>query len=257
MAKEIENININGEAYEISKIYAKMGISFERFVELLERDFYCPILTSDPTTATIYYTDTDGENHDFQQGQFALVEDESSTGGYKVWQCLSNSGTTAVWICMMDVVKGALNGKQETITDLETIRSGAALGATALQSYTEKYTGTYSKPSGGIPKSDLASTVQTSLGKADTALQSFTETDPVFSASAAAGIKSSDITNWNNKTSNTGTITGIKMNGSSKGTSGVVDLGNVITGDGTVLQIVKVSALPSSPVSTTLYIIPE
>jgi hypothetical protein len=30
----------------------------------------------------------------------------------------------------------------------------------------------YSKPSGGIPKSDLASAVQTSLGKADTALQS-------------------------------------------------------------------------------------
>lgn len=32
--------------------------------------------------------------------------------------------------------------------------------------------GTYSKPSGGIPKSDFASSVQTSLGKADTALQS-------------------------------------------------------------------------------------
>ena len=32
--------------------------------------------------------------------------------------------------------------------------------------------GTYSKPSGGIPKTDLASAVQTSLGKADTALQS-------------------------------------------------------------------------------------
>jgi hypothetical protein len=31
--------------------------------------------------------------------------------------------------------------------------------------------GTYSKPSGGIPKSDLASAVQTSLGKADTSLQ--------------------------------------------------------------------------------------
>lgn len=31
------------------------------------------------------------------------------------------------------------------------------------------------------------------------------------------------------KTSNVGTITGIKMNGSSKGTSGVVDLGTVIT----------------------------
>jgi len=34
-----------------------------------------------------------------------------------------------------------------------------------------KNTGTYSKPSGGIPKTDLASAVQTSLGKADTALQ--------------------------------------------------------------------------------------
>jgi hypothetical protein len=34
-----------------------------------------------------------------------------------------------------------------------------------------KNTGDYSKPSGGIPKTDLASDVQTSLGKADTALQ--------------------------------------------------------------------------------------
>lgn len=126
-------------------------------------------------------------------------------------------------------IEQQIAAKQDKISDLETIRQGAAKGATALQSYTEKYTGTYSKPSGGIPKSDLASAVQTSLGKADTALQSFTETDPVFSASAAAGIKSSDISNWNSKTSNTGTITGIKMNGASKGTSGVVDLGTVIT----------------------------
>lgn len=74
---------------------------------------------------------------------------------------------------------------------------------------TEKSTwnGKYSKPSGGIPKTDLASAVQTSLGKADTALQS--ESDPVFAASAAAGITSSDITNWNGKTGNTGTITSV------------------------------------------------
>lgn len=39
----------------------------------------------------------------------------------------------------------------------------------------EQYKGTYNKPSGGIPKSDLASDVQASLGKADTALQSYTE----------------------------------------------------------------------------------
>ena len=40
-------------------------------------------------------------------------------------------------------------------------------------------------------------------------LTSYTETDPIFSASAAAGITSSDITNWNGKTSNTGTVTQI------------------------------------------------
>lgn len=41
--------------------------------------------------------------------------------------------------------------------------------------------------------------------------------------------KVSELTNDSGFTSNTGTITGIKMNGASKGTSGVVDLGTVIT----------------------------
>ena len=97
-----------------------------------------------------------------------------------------------------------------------------------------KNSGTYSKPSTGIPKTDLASEVQASLEKADSALQSYTETDPVFSASAAAGIKSTDITNWNSKTSNKGTVTSVavKMNNTTKGTvtsSGTIDLGTVIT----------------------------
>ena len=66
----------------------------------------------------------------------------------------------------------------------------------------------------------------------NTYLTSFTETDPVFSASAASGITSSDITNWNGKTSNTGTVTGVKMNGTTNNpTSGVVDLGTVITSE--------------------------
>ena len=68
-----------------------------------------------------------------------------------------------------------------------------------------KNTGTYSKPSTGIPKSDLASSVQTSLGKADTALQSYTEQYK-------------------------GTVTGVKVNDSIKSPSnGVVDLGTIPT----------------------------
>lgn len=60
-------------------------------------------------------------------------------------------------------------------------------------------------------------------------IPTLTESDPIFKASAAYGITSTDISNWNSKTSNIGTITGIKMNGVSKGTSGEVDLGTVLT----------------------------
>ena len=73
-------------------------------------------------------------------------------------------GTNSTQIATTAFVKSAVGGKQDTIADLNTIRSGAALGATALQSYTE--------------------------------------TDPVFSASAASGITSTDISNWNAKVSN-------------------------------------------------------
>lgn len=52
-----------------------------------------------------------------------------------------------------------------------------------------------------------------------------TDTDKVLSANQGKVLK--DLVDT--KTSNVGTITGIKMNGSSKGTSGVVDLGTVIT----------------------------
>lgn len=130
--------------------------------------------------------------------------------------------------------------------------------------------GTYTKPSTGIPKSDLASGVQASLDKADTALQKHQDiSGKVDNTAAGADSLLSKITNswtatptdntyfirqdtssknefgrvkfstlWSyikskveslGYTKNTGTITGIKMNGASKGTSGVVDLGTVIT----------------------------
>ena len=47
----------------------------------------------------------------------------------------------------------------------------------------------YQKPTTGIPKTDLAAAVQTSLNKADSALQSFTETDPTVPAWAKSATK--------------------------------------------------------------------
>ena len=106
------------------------------------------------------------------------------------------------------------------------------------------WNGKYTKPSGGIPKSDLASAVQTSLGKADTALQSISSSD----VTTALGYTPYNSTNPNGYTSNVGTITGITMNGASKGTSGVVDLGTVITshqdisGKANKISVVQTSA---------------
>ena len=210
-----------------------------------------------------------------------------------------------------------LNGKQDEITDLATIRSGAAKGATALQSVPAEYitetelnakgyltehqdisgkvdkvsgkglstndyttaeknklagiasgaevnvqsdwnetntssdayiknkptiptavtettvsnwgftknTGTYSKPSDGIPKSDLSSTVQTSLNKADTALQSYTEqykgTVTSVRVSGANGLTGSGTVT----SSGTITISGVTA------TSGATGVSKLVTGD--------------------------
>lgn len=58
----------------------------------------------------------------------------SSGGQVTVDSALSSTSTNPV---QNKVITSALNDKQDTISDLATIRSGAALGATALQSYTE------------------------------------------------------------------------------------------------------------------------
>ena len=73
---------------------------------------------------------------------------------------LSQLSSDATHRTVTDAEKAAWSAKQPAISDLEEIRQGAEAGATA-----------YQKPSSGIPKSDLASAVQTSISKADTALQ--------------------------------------------------------------------------------------
>ena len=65
----------------------------------------------------------------------------------------------------------ATSGSYNDLKDKPTIPSAVTESTVSGWGFT-KNTGTYSKPSTGIPKSDLASAVQTSLGKADTALQS-------------------------------------------------------------------------------------
>jgi hypothetical protein len=108
--------------------------------------------------------------------------------------------------------KVATSGNYNDLSNKPTIPAAVTESTVSGWGFT-KNTGTYSKPSGGIPKSDLASAVQTSLGKADTALQSYTEQYK-------------------------GTVTGVKINGTTKSQSnGIVDLGTVITAHQTLKTI--------------------
>lgn len=86
---------------------------------------------------------------------------------------ISRENAKTLWGYMIDL----LTGKQNKLTFDDTptqgsdnpVKSGGIFNALAGK-------GTYSKPQNGIPKTDLESAVQTSLGLADSALQS--ETDP-------------------------------------------------------------------------------
>lgn len=111
------------------------------------------------------------------------------------------------------VVYSELQKKQGTISDLADIRSGAALGKTALQSVpseyvteselTEKGYATTSQVNDKQDKIDDLETIRRGAAKGATALQS---------------------------EQYKGTVTGVKINGSTKNpSSGVVDLGTVIT----------------------------
>ena len=135
----------------------------------------------------------------------------------------------------------AVDGKQDKISDLDTIRSGAALGATALQTETYKGTvtgvkinGSTKSPTSGVV--DLGTVItahQDISGKADksslaTVATSGSYNDLSNKPTIPSAVTESTVSGWG-FTKNAGTITGIKMNGATKGTSGVVDLGTVIT----------------------------
>jgi hypothetical protein len=107
---------------------------------------------------------------------------------------------------------------------------------TALQSYTEtdptvpSWAKTASKPTYTASEVGAVPTTRKVNGKVLSADITLSASDvSALPSNTVIPTKVSQLTNDSNFTSNTGTITGITMNGTSKGTSGVVDLGTVIT----------------------------
>ena len=122
---------------------------------------------------TNYYTKQDIEDKRYLQSETdpvfsAHIASHINDGSVNYWnnkqEAIPNSSFT-YWNNKQDKLTDASisywNNKQETISDLDTIRSGAALGATALQS--------------------------------------FTESDPIFKGHVAYTIKDSSIDDWNSK----------------------------------------------------------
>ena len=142
-----------------------------------------------------------------------------------------------------------LNTKQDKINDLDTIRSNAAKGATALQSETYKGTITGVSANGtSVATSGVANIPAASTSKYGvTKLTSSTSSTSTTLAATASAVKAAyDLAN--SKTNNTGTITEVKVNGTSIASSGSVDIPAAST---LVYGVTKLSSLTNST-STTL-----
>ena len=133
----VSKINLNGVAMDIGdRIFANLGITADRYIELLERDAYTPKLAGAPTGETKTYTDTDGSICDFRLGQSCAYPDGSKRGGYAL-SVLSAIGADGVyyWEALSyddSVIKTALNTLQ---TQVNTLVSGNA--SAAIESFNE------------------------------------------------------------------------------------------------------------------------
>ena len=149
------------------------------------------------STKKVVLTLKDGSTVEFSIADLVSGLQTEITSTNKLSADLISDGTTNKTVTATE--KNTWNNKQAAIADLATIRSGASAGATAVQ------------------PGDLA-TVATSGSYND-----LSDKPTIPSA-----VTETTVSGWG-FTKNAGTITGIKMNGASKGTSGVIDLGTVLT----------------------------
>lgn len=109
--------------------------------------------------------------------------------------------------------------------DISGKQDKATLEADVAEKGFTKNTGTYSKPAGGIPKTDLSDAVQESLGKANTALQSAPvtsvngKTGDVSLGAADVGAISSDAGSVGTNNMADGVVTKAKLNGTALNTT--------------------------------------
>ncbi len=103
----------------------------EEYSGTLTNNDYAFVISTDSAGNTVYnrYKYTTATSPASWQFEYAL---NNSSFTSNQWAAI-NSGATSTNIAQIATNTTAIAGKQDTISDLETIRSGAALGATAVQ----------------------------------------------------------------------------------------------------------------------------
>lgn len=144
---------------------------------------YVNLSNGNPTNVEFQYYRSVGTHTDAQQGDQVFVYKLTSAGAWTVTVREAYTKIVAGSNMSSSYANGTLTlnatGGGGGTSDYDDLTDKPSINGTTLsgnKTAAELGLGTYSKPSGGIPASDLASAVQTSLGKADTALQSVPST---------------------------------------------------------------------------------
>lgn len=118
-----------------------------------------------PTKNDVAYVLAD-ESHDGKSAKYVVANKPTETVP-PVWGFVISFSDNTFSQAQMDAINSGVTSAKRAGYDSHVADGDIHVTAAQKQTWNGKYT----KPSDGIPKSDLASSVQTSLGKADSALQ--------------------------------------------------------------------------------------
>lgn len=130
----LTGIELNGVMYSLGKsIYDELGVTLERFAELLGRDLYCPTLSAKPTSSTLQYTDTDNDQHTFQVGQPCRWKEGND---YRLAVCTDITASSSSWY-VLPIKVSELTNDAGYLTQHQDI-SGKLDATTAASTYATK-----------------------------------------------------------------------------------------------------------------------
>ena len=139
-------------------------------------------------------------------------------------------------ISTFNTFQSKIDSKQDTISDLETIREGAALGKTALQKH-QDISGLATKEEVAGKQDTISDldTIREGASKGATALQDYTESDPIYIADKPKLALKSEIPDISGKADKTTIVT------ETEGNASYAILPNVLTKLGTLASAVTLS----------------